>query len=733
MQNCENSEPQISQGEFSCAEDTTPNNPAMQFAHPLHVTESSDVGASDTHVKREKNGAKEAGAGSKSVLGRLASMGYFWRSGRSIASLYGAKYHEHFMFDTQPTTVVIRTPQLPSMARAFIAILVLLGGAALSPTVSAQSNEILPLSQVRPGMQGYAYTIFAGDQIEKFDLEVIGVMPNFLGPQQSIILVQLKGEKVEHTGVVAGMSGSPVYLDGKLAGALSLKLGVFTKEAIGGVTPIEDVLHPSGPNNAPPASTAAQLQSQQPTSTPTYSSAYSSTYSSGQVQLQYPQQQMALPNETASRSGLPSGSSLEPIATPLVFSGFQTSTLQRFAPEIASFGFVAAQGGTTAPRPDDGKLAPGDMAGMVLVSGDASINSACTVTAVQADRVYLCGHPFLSLGDVALPMARSRVVTTLSSSLASTKIVNVGGPIGTITGDHLTAVTGKLGAPPAMIPLDLSVATPLGTKKLHFEVVDHPKLTPLLVALTTFNGLTQNSVYGEGMTLHLSGEIRLKGHAPVQIENTYAPGDFLGGDGLPIALGVQAIFNRLFTNTYEVPSVEGVALKVESIPGRQSFTIDSAWLEKGEAAPGEDLRVRVLLHPYRGESHIEETTVHVPDQIARGTMLRVMVTDGDLLNRASRGFQLSGSGGPPGLDQLIALLNRERRNDRLYVGLFMPSPTILWDDKELPNAPLSQINVIDGRPAPGTVQVLRESLASESSVQLSGPVSGVVSLNLQIR
>ena len=379
-------------------------------------------------------------------------------------------------------------------------------------------------------MQGYAYTIFAGDQIEKFDLEVIGVMPNFLGPQQSIILVQLKGEKVEHTGVVAGMSGSPVYLDGKLAGALSLKLGVFTKEAIGGVTPIEDVLHPSGPNNAPPASTRRSCNRNSQSPTP------SAIRRLQQVQSQSQPQQMALPNETASRNGLPSGSSLEPIATPLVFSGFQTSTLQQFAPEIASFGFVAAQGGTTAPQPDDKKLVAGDMAGMVLVSGDASINSACTVTAVQADRVYLCGHPFLSLGDVALPMARSRVVTTLSSSLASTKIVNVGGPIGTITGDHLTAVTGKLGAPPAMIPLDLSVATPLGNKKLHFEVVDHPKLTPLLVALTTFNGLTQNSVYGEGMTLHLSGEIRLKGHAPVQIENTYAPGDFLGGDGLPIAL-----------------------------------------------------------------------------------------------------------------------------------------------------------------------------------------------------
>jgi hypothetical protein len=650
-------------------------------------------------------------------------MAYFLASGRSIASPYRRKYHEPFMFVPKSSTPAVRSCR-PSFLLRFIAPIVTIAfAAALSPTLSAQSNEILPLSLVRPGMQGYAYTIFAGDQVEKFDLEVIGVMPNFLGPQQSIILVQLKGEKVEHTGVVAGMSGSPVYLDGKLAGALSLKLGVFTKEAIGGVTPIEDILHPAGPNNAQPVSTSQQPQTQ----------STAPTYSSTQVQAQSQPQQVALPREATARNGLPSGSSLEPIATPLVFSGFQTATLQQFAPEIASFGFAATQGGTAAPQADDKKLAAGDMAGMVLVSGDASINSACTVTAVQADRVYLCGHPFLSLGEVALPMARSRVVMTLSSSLASTKIVNVGGPIGTITGDHLTAVTGKLGAPPAMIPLDLSVATPVGNKKLHFEVVDNPKLTPLLVALTTFNGLTQNSVYGEGMTLHLSGEIRLKGHAPVQIENTYAPGDFLGGDGLPVALSVQAIFNRLFTNTYEVPNVEGVALKVESVPGRQSFTIDSAWLEKGEAAPGEDLRVRVLLHPYRGESHIEETTVHVPDQIARGTMLRVMVTDGDLLNRASRGFQFSGGGGPPGLDQLIALLNRERRNDRLYVGLFMPSPTILWDDKELPNAPLSQINVIDGRPAPGTVQVLRESLASESSVQLTGPVSGVVSLNLQIR
>ena len=566
--------------------------------------------------------------------------------------------------------------------------------------VAAESKEIMPLSDVRPGMQGYAYTIFAGDQIEKFDLVVIGVLDNFLGPRESIILVQLKGEKVEHTGVVAGMSGSPVYLEGKLAGALSLKLGVFTKEPIAGVTPIHEVLDPLG--------------------------------SAGGVSAKPSAQNFAWPQQVAS-NGWPSGSALEPIETPLIFSGFPATSLQPFTSQIQSLGFVAAQGGTTAPRSDDAQLVGGDMAGMVLVQGDASINSACTVTAVRGDKVFLCGHPFLSLGDVQLPMARTRVVTTLSSSLASTKIVNLAGNIGTITGDHITAVTGKLGAPPAMIPLDLTVSAPTGEKKFHFEVVNHPKLTPLLVALTILNGLSQNSVYGEGTTLHLSGEVRLKGHTPVEIENTFAPGDTLSPDGLSVALTMQSVFTRLFTNMFESTFVDNISLKVESVPGRQSFSIDSAWLEKGEAAPGETLRVRVLLQPYRGAPRVVETSVHVPEQIARGTTLRVLVTDADTLNRASRGFSFATAGGANGLDQLIALLNRERRNDRVYVGLFSPSPTLLWDDKELPNVPLSEINVVDGRPAPGSVQVLRESLAGESSIPLDGPVAGVISLNLQIR
>ncbi len=596
-------------------------------------------------------------------------------------------------------------PMGQNFQRLTVTCLVFLALCALPPLAAPQQpTETIPVDQVHAGMQGYAYTIFAGNQVEKFDLEVLGVMPNFLGPKQSIILVELKGPKVEHTGVVAGMSGSPVYLDGKLAGALSLKLGIFTKEAIAGVTPIADVMRPPVENTA----------------------------------TQTAQASFELPKQTVAQN-IPSGSALEPIETPLVFAGFQPAAVQQFAGQLQSYGLVATQGGTADNQKDDAHahLAPGDMAGMVLVRGDMSINSACTVTAVQGDRVFLCGHPFMNLGDIQMPMSRSEVVTTLSSSLASTKIVNSGGAIGTITGDHLTAVVGKLGAPPAMIPLDLTFVTGSNETTLHFEMVNHPKLTPLLVAITTFNGLTQNATYGEGTTLHMTGEIQLKGHVPVKLENTFAPSDSLLPDGLPIALTVQNVFGRLFANNFEVPGVEHVSLRVESQPGKNSYTIDSAWLETGEASPGEDVKVRVQLRPFRGAPRVEETTVHVPDQIARGGTLRVLVSDAEWMNRASRGFNFgaapSGASGPEGLDQLIALINRERNNDRLYVGVFVPAPTMVWDDKELPNIPLSQINVIDGRPTPGSVQVLRESLASESSIVLGGPVTGLISLNLQIR
>jgi hypothetical protein len=229
-------------------------------------------------------------------------------------------------------------------------------GSIAAPAVRAATDQppILPLEQVKPGMRGVAYTIFAGDKIEPFDVEVIGILPNLMGPKQSIILVQLHGEKAEHTGVVAGMSGSPVYVDGKLMGALSLKFGVFVKEPLAGVTPIEDVLSiPTGD-----------------ASTPKTLSVRSAPVTQSQ---RYP-----VPEKWAQAAGASGEAFLEPIAAPLVFSGFSPATLRQYANEWAPYGMVAAAGGTAPPASDDAKVVPGDMVSMVMVQVDITISPAFT-------------------------------------------------------------------------------------------------------------------------------------------------------------------------------------------------------------------------------------------------------------------------------------------------------------------------------------------------------------------
>src|SRR6266702_2421495 len=252
-------------------------------------------------------------------------------------------------------------------------------------------------------------------------------------------------------------------------------------------------------------------------------------------------------------------------------------------------------------------------------------------------------------------------------------------------------VRGKLGAPPRMIPMDLTVASPAGEKQLHFELIQHPKITPLLVAITAFNGLVANPVYGEGRTMRLSGEISLAGHSAVRLENMFAPTDQFVPDGIFVALTVQSVFARIFGNPYEAARVERISLKVEGLPERRGAAIESAWLEKGEAMPGESMRVKVLLRPYRGAPLITEVPITIPSQAAHGSTLRVQVSDADWMNRSVRPFTVGPPGNLAGLEQLITLLNKERRNDRLYVAIFEPTPTLLVEDKELPNAPLSQI------------------------------------------
>jgi SpoIVB peptidase S55 len=607
----------------------------------------------------------------------------------------------------------------------FGALAVLLLVAISAFAAPADNPEIMALNQVKPGMKGVAYTIFSGDQIEKFDLVVLGILPDLLGPHESIILVQLVGPKVEHTGVVAGMSGSPVYIDGKLVGALSLKFGSFTKEALGGVTPIENMMEVTHAANHMTATSAsgdsvANNSEMIATSQPRY-----------ELSSDVVDHSSWLRQDEAAHLG---GAYLTPIETPLVFSGIFPSVLAHFAPELSRYGLIAVSGGAGAAQPDDANIVPGDMVSVMLVSGDMTAAASCTVTAIVQKRIYACGHPIFGLGDVSFPLARGRVVATMSSQDSSQKIITTGGIIGTLTADRLSAIMGTAGAGPKMISMDMSLATPAGERKSHYELAENKDLTPLLVGIAMQNGFTSNNFYSEGNTLKLSGEIQIEGHASVQLENMFAPGAALLQDSAIVTGTVQAMFSRIFTNPYEQPKIKHIQLKLESIPERRFTAIEGAWTDATEVVPGQTVQVKVLLRAYRGAAELRTIPITIPSQVDRGVNLRILVSDSLGADRTLRPISPQASAGQAGgLEQYIRILNRERRNNRLYVAILQPTTTLLLEDKELPNAPLSAVNVLNQRRGEPNATMLRESLAGEWSLPTEGVISGTVSLSVRVK
>jgi hypothetical protein len=583
---------------------------------------------------------------------------------------------------------------------AFALILLL----SARPVHAADNSAIFPLSDVKPGMKGEMYTIFSGDQIEKTDLEVIGVLHNAVGPKLDVILVKLLGDKVQQTGVVAGMSGSPVYFDGKLAGALALKLGAFTKDAIGGVTPIQDML---------------EVEQSRPATSPdsTRPSAVSAPAGAAQT--------FAVAEPSSKQL-------LVPIETPLITTGLYPETLAKFGKFFSSWGMAAIAGGTAAPSPDDGKLKPGDMVGFDLVRGDLSISSGCTVTMVQDNRILACGHPLFGFGKVEMPLSRAHVMMTLSSAAASTKIITTGATIGTLTEDRQTAVMGTLGAGPPMIPVDLTLDTPAAEKKYHFEVIESPQLTPTLVAAAAYNGIIGSPAYGEGSTLQLNGTIQVKGHTPVQLDDLFAPADQTTPAPFYLATQVQADFGRIYSNPYESPQISQIELHVKALPERRWATIDSAWLDRSIVSPGDTVKVKVLLRPYRGAAFVQDIPVTIPPQTASGT-LELVISDAEFLNRNVQSLAASAQGQLPGLEEMIQLINRERHNDHLYATLLQPTPTVLVEDKEMPNIPTSAINVLNQRQNPGGARLLWQSTAGEWSVQMHQVIAGQDMLTITVK
>jgi SpoIVB peptidase S55 len=585
--------------------------------------------------------------------------------------------------------------------------------AAPSP---AQNPKTIAVSQIHAGMRGVAYTVFEGVKPEAMEVEVLGVLHNVNGPKGDIILVRLHGQKVEYTGVVAGMSGSPVYLDGKLAGALAFRIGEFSKEPIAGVTPIADMLEISALDRSPAEETSAVK--------PSSISVAGKTAGPGES--------YSLQGTTQDSSGKGFANYLKPIETPLAFNGFSEQAIQLFSGQLGAAGIMPVMGaGSVSGEKQPEPLEAGSAISAILVRGDMDIEATCTVTYVDAQRLLACGHPLLQFGSVDLPMNKAEVLATLPSPLNAFKIVNTTEAVGTFVQDRHTGIMGVFNRQPEMIPVTLSIHSGTGVKQFHYEVLNNPKLTPVALMVTVFNALHGVNEFGEEITYRLAGSIGVKGFPEVTMRNMFAPAENAQPAAMQAAISLGERFGRIYDNPYNAPAIAGVNLDFDLVRERRWARLESARTSVTEARPGEEIMLETVLAPYRGERIVQQIPVKIPTSASKGT-LRILVSDGETLDRVGHGTPAFGR--KLDLASTIALLNKEHSNNRVYVSLLEADPEARVADKVMPTLPISIMNVMDGMRGNQEMLVSGESNVDETATApLDYVVSGAQLLTVTVK
>ena len=584
------------------------------------------------------------------------------------------------------------------------------------PLAAQTAQPTIPVDQIHAGMHGYALTVFEGVKPERMDVEVLGVMHNTNGPKGDVILVRLHGPKVEYTGVVAGMSGSPVYLNGKLAGALAFRIGEFSKEPIGGVTPIADMLEINALDKSPAEEAAATK--------PGIINAAGKTSSPGDVP--------SLSDSTQSASANDFSNYLKPIAAPLIFNGFSEDTMRRFASQFASAGVVPVMGaGSVSQDKQPEPLEPGSAVSAILVRGDMDIAATCTVTYIDPQRLLACGHPLLQFGSVDLPMNKAQVLATLPSPLNAFKIVDTTEQAGVFVQDRHTGIMGVFDKQADMIPVTLTIHGGSAPKIFHYEVLNNPRLSPVAIMATVFNALHGVNEYGEEITYRLNGSIDVKGFPAVGLRNMFVPAENGQPAAMAAALSLGERFGRIYDNPYNAPAVNSVKLDFDLVRERRWARLESARTDVTEARPGDEIIVETVLAPYRGERVVHQIPVKIPTSASKGT-LRILVSDGDTLDHVGRSNAAFGRS--LDLASTIALLNKEHANNRLYVSLLEADPEARVADKVMPTLPISVMNVMDGMRGNQEMIVSGESSVDETATPpLDYVVSGAQLLTVTVK
>ncbi|MEK6337141.1 MAG: hypothetical protein AABM67_19635 [Acidobacteriota bacterium] len=571
----------------------------------------------------------------------------------------------------------------------------LLGGSTIgfgqTTVVKTKANSggssvaLFPLEDLRPGMKGVSRSVFTGSSSQEFSVEILGVLPGYTGPRQSTIIAKLSGPGVDKTGVFAGMSGSPVFIDNRLLGAIAYSFP-FSKEPICGITPISQMIDIFEQGKGKPKGTgeARAISFKEMASTewrrPLPKPAFGPTSLIASVSAGSPLVPLM-------------GQQIQQIATPVVFSGIRQESLSLFAADLTSAGLlpISGVGGAARITPlepfDDKTLLPGDSVSVQLSRGDYSIAASGTVTLREADRIYAFGHPFLSLGSSDMPMTESSVVTVIPNAFNSFKLAVPGRMVGSISQDRATGILGQLGHAARMIPVRLKLHTSRDSvEEFSYEIVSDEFLTPLLLNITVFNSIgTQERAVGEA-TISVSGSINVDGQEPIALQRRFSSANAAMMASGSIATPVAALLSSGFDNV----NIKSIELDITSSEDKHAATLERISLDRTDVGRGENVEIQAYVRTDSGKQFVERIPVQIPADAPSGQLM-IMVGDGATLQESSSARVFV----PRDLGQLVGAINRIKKNDRLYLRLLRPAPGVVIGSSELPNLPPSMVATLN--------------------------------------
>lgn len=594
----------------------------------------------------------------------------------------------------------------------------LIFSAANADDYSFTPDEIMPLSEVKPGMIGYGKTVFQGTEIERFDIEVVGIIQNYF-PQKDIILIRCHHPVTDRAGVIQGMSGSPIYIDGKVIGALAYGFSSFPVDPLAGVTPIEYMLNIRERHEQ----TLRYRETNPPASPRSNWGQFASEFWSALAKRELP---LDLTDLIPARPS----NSLLPIKSPLMISGMPMAILSRFQGVFHELGFVPVAGGTTGGESmADVRLEPGAAVGAWLVSGDLTMAATGTVCYRADDRVYAFGHPFFGNGKIDLPMNQAEIISVIADQAGSFKMSNKSATVGAVLQDDTHGIYGRIGqkTPTIQTNIIMNVDGELFSN-YHYDIIRNDDLTPVLLFLSILRSFTATGKMGGDRTLAMQATLTLENYEPIHIHERFSgeSSEFYSAFLVLQAIGV------LLNNSFIVPEVSAIDIELTAASQDNVAELTRVWYDRSYLTPGDSLEITLAFQPFRQDPITQKVSLTIPQNIDEKDLLMVQISSGPFIDqfdmmRTPARFQ------PQTMAQLIDMICRRRTNEYLYIRLLRQDKGAIIEGEEMPGLPPAMRQVLKSKQVNGPYDQLNDELIAEIILPVDYVINGSHSKGFRVK